>query len=200
MAARSKMSTESRARIIQAALTCFSRQGHKHTTMDDIVAESGLSKGTLYWYFESKEDLLESVINSWLEAHLSEELPTLLARYPTASAKLRALIQGMMEFSGQIEDFFNLFVEFWVSSSHREEVSRVWLAPLLQYEPFIVAIIEEGISTGEFKPVDAKSLAWAIMAAYDGLAAYTMFKPDLDLAQISGVLIMTLLQGLEVEF
>ena len=39
---------ERRAQILQAALTCFARKGYHLTTMDDIVAESGLSKGSLY--------------------------------------------------------------------------------------------------------------------------------------------------------
>ena len=45
---------EQRAVILAAASACFSRKGFHRTTMDEIVAESGLSKGTLYWYYKSK--------------------------------------------------------------------------------------------------------------------------------------------------
>jgi len=60
MPPRPDVSAERRAQIIEAALTCFTRKGYNNTTMDDVAAESGLSKGTLYWYFESKDNLLKS--------------------------------------------------------------------------------------------------------------------------------------------
>jgi hypothetical protein len=47
--------------------------------------------------------------------------------------------------------------------------------------------------------VDAERLVWALLAAYDGLAAYDMFLPGLDLAEISDVFVETLLSGLMVE-
>ena len=66
MPPRPDLSAERRAQIVRAALTCFSRKGYAKTTMDDIVAESGLSKGSLYWYFESKDELFMSAVTSAL--------------------------------------------------------------------------------------------------------------------------------------
>jgi len=63
----------------------------------------------------------------------------------------------------------------------------------------IAGIIEEGVRSGEFKPVDAEQLVWAIMAAYDGLAAYVMMMLDLNLDRVSEVFVETLLSGLEKE-
>ncbi len=197
MATRSKAPTENRAKIIRAARVCFSRQGYHHSTMDDIVVESELSKGTLYWYFKSKEELLVSVISSLLEDHINEGTFARLEHYPTASAKLRALNQSMMAHNEQLEGFFNLFVEFWASNSHNENISHLWLKPLLQYKSIIVNIIEQGIDTGEFRPVDVESLAWSFMDVYDDLATYMMLKPDMN--QISEVHLTTLLRGLEAD-
>ena len=71
-------------------------------------------------------------------------------------------------------------------------------AMLVQYQQGIAESIEEGVRTGEFKPVDAEHLVWAIMAAYDGLAAYTRFMPDLDPEEVSQAFVETLLNGLTV--
>ena len=46
--------------------------------------------------------------------------------------------------------------------------------------------------------MDIEGLAWAILAAYDGLAVYAMLKPDLDIDGVSGTFIETLLSGLQV--
>jgi AcrR family transcriptional regulator len=64
MPPRPDVSAERHAQIIKAALACFSRKGYTNTTMDDIVAESGLSKGSLYWYFDSKDDLFAQAVMS----------------------------------------------------------------------------------------------------------------------------------------
>ena len=63
---KAKVAQERRSQILEAALRCFAHQAHHQTTMDDIVEESGLSKGTLYWYYESKKEISVSVMEKWL--------------------------------------------------------------------------------------------------------------------------------------
>jgi AcrR family transcriptional regulator len=193
---RADVSAERRAQIIQAALACFTRKGYNNTSMDDIVEESGMSKGSLYWYFKSKDDLFEAALMSFFTT-FGEEAFTALEQSPTASAKLRALGDQMTYFVKAAEGLFNLFLEFWASSAHRAEAGQLWGGLLKEFEGIIVGIIEEGVRQGEFKPVDADQLVWAMMAAYDGLAAYVMLIPNLDIARISQAFIETLLKGLE---
>jgi AcrR family transcriptional regulator len=199
MAPRQTDTAETRARIIQAALECFSRSGYNQTTMDDVVAASGLSKGTLYWHFKNKEDLLESAIRALFEEYFGADPLAHLSDLTTASEKLRALAQETVEASTQASGMFNLFIEYWASSSQRTQDDHVWIEFLLQYKDLLVNIIETGIDIGEFKPTDADALAWSILAAYDGLAAYIMFKPDINLPRISATFVDTLLQGLEAK-
>ncbi|MCK4832919.1 MAG: TetR/AcrR family transcriptional regulator, partial [Anaerolineales bacterium] len=61
MTPKADVSAERKQQIFQAALACFGRKGYHLTTMDDIVQESGLSKGALYWYFEGKKELFLSL-------------------------------------------------------------------------------------------------------------------------------------------
>ncbi|HLJ80579.1 MAG TPA: TetR family transcriptional regulator [Ktedonobacterales bacterium] len=51
-----------RRQILAAALEVFSRQGYAGTTLDDITAAANLSKGAIYWYFESKADLFATLL------------------------------------------------------------------------------------------------------------------------------------------
>lgn len=53
-----------RAVILDAALNCFYLQGFKASKMDDIAKQAGVSKGTLYLYFQSKEDIFQAVIDT----------------------------------------------------------------------------------------------------------------------------------------
>lgn len=64
--------------VIDAALALFSEFGYSQTRLDDVAAKAGISKGTVYLYFASKQDLFEAVIldriTPWLEAIASQEI------------------------------------------------------------------------------------------------------------------------------
>ena len=119
-----------------------------------------------------------------------------LEKHETASEKMRAGALRMVDFCREAEGLFGLFIEFWSQSERREKVSAFWSDLLLHYQRLLACIIEEGIRKGEFRPVDASQLVWAIMAAYDGLATYDMLMPELDLERISEMFVETLLSGL----
>jgi AcrR family transcriptional regulator len=198
MSPKVDVADERRAQIMQAALACFTRKGYNNTTMDDIVAESGLSKGTLYWYFKSKDNLFaEALLSVFVD--VGQEAMAAVEQCSTASDKLRAMGQATVNFAKKVEGFFSLFLEFWASSPRREEAGQSWIGLLTQYKDIVMEIIEEGIRNGEFKAVDAEQLVWAIMAAYDGLAAYIMLIPDMDLERVSRVFVETLLSGLAAD-
>jgi AcrR family transcriptional regulator len=195
---REQLREERRQQILEAALEVFGQKGFNAAKVSDVAARAGVSQGTIYWYFESKEELLTQALLSFFD-DFGQGTMHALEQCSTASARLRALGEAMVGFAASAQGLFTLFLEFWASSARRQEAGQLWIGLLVEYKDLVVGIIEEGVQNGEFRPVDAEQLVWALMAAYDGLAAYDMFLPDLDLAQISHTFVETLLRGLEVE-
>lgn len=80
-----KISDEKRAarqtQILNAALTCFQKQGLQATTMDDIIRASGLSAGAVYSYFASKEELIHATVTASLSS-LRDLIEPLLSAEP----------------------------------------------------------------------------------------------------------------------
>lgn len=56
-----------RRRILASALALFVKKGYEHTTFNDIAARLKMTKGAVYWHFESKEDLLVELVKMALE-------------------------------------------------------------------------------------------------------------------------------------
>ncbi len=189
---------ERRRQILDAALTIFSCKGFHATNVSDVAAQAGVSQGTIYWYFDSKEELFTAAMLS-VFADFGQETLASLEACETAAEKLRALGRRMEDFVGRVEGIFIMFLGYWASSPSREEAGRYWVDVLVEYKDIIVDIIEEGVRNGEFRPVDAEALVWALMAAYDGLAAYMMLMPDIDVGRVSQALVETLLAGLTGE-
>ncbi len=68
MARKTKEEAErTRTRILASALSLFARKGYEHTTFTDIAARLKLTKGAVYWHFESKEALLIALVDEMLE-------------------------------------------------------------------------------------------------------------------------------------
>jgi AcrR family transcriptional regulator len=179
---REQLKEERRRQILDAALEVFTQKGFNAATVSDVAARAGVSQGILSFFDDFGQGMVQT-----------------LAQCPTAAARLRALEQVMVGFTSEAEGLFTLFLEFWASSPRRPEVGQIWADLLVEYKNLLAGVIEEGVQSGEFKSVNAQQLVWAVMAAYDGLAAYDMFVPGLDLAQISQAFMETLLTGLLVE-
>jgi AcrR family transcriptional regulator len=194
---REQLRGERRRQILEAALAVFSEKGFNAANVSDVAARAGVSQGTIYWYFESKEELLTQALRSFFD-DFGQGTVGAVAQCPTAVEKLRALGRATVDFAAEAAGLFTLFLEYWASSPRRAEAGRLWTGVLVEYKDLVVGIIEEGVGNGEFKPVDAESVVWAMMAAYDGLAAYVMLMPDLDLARISQAFVETLVKGLQV--
>lgn len=192
---RDQLREERRKQILEAALTVFSQKGYHATNVSDVAALAGVSQGTIYWYFESKEALFTAALFSFV-ADFGTEVSAAVEKCETASDKLRALARSMEDLARGAEGLFTLFLGYWASSSSPANTSKFWVDLLTDFKDVLVDIVEEGVQRGEFKPVDAEALVWALLASYDGLAAYLVLMPDLDLHQVSDVFVETLLHGL----
>jgi AcrR family transcriptional regulator len=75
-----------REQIIAAALACFARAGYHATTMADVAAQAGVSKGTPYLYFESKEALFLALHEAW-DCGTADRVNGAIAALPEAARR-----------------------------------------------------------------------------------------------------------------
>jgi len=166
---RPDVSEERKAQIYEAALACFSRKGYHRTTMDDIVAESGLSKGTLYWYFKSKKELFLSLFQE-LMAEFGQAWEAIVAdQEATATDKLRASLSLFRAEFVEMVPLFGVLMEAWALTSHDEDVQRLTLELYEPYLDIMARIIEDGVASGEFQVDSPQATTLVIMTLFDGI-------------------------------
>ncbi len=195
---REQMREVRRSQILTSALVVFSQKGFHAANVSDVAAHAGVSQGTIYWYFDSKEELFDAAIMEYF-ADFGTEMLSALEGGGTASGKLRVLAKNMDRFVAEAQQVLVAFLSYWASGQGQQKSAQLWIEVLREYADYMVAVIEEGINTGEFREVDARALVWAMAAAYDGLAAYAMFIPEIDVGRVSEAFVDTLLRGLQVE-
>src|SRR5205809_6141050 len=107
---RRKAATEQRrCSILQAARAVFARQGYSDTVVEDIAAQTGIGKGTLYLYFPSKEQiyLATMLVDARKLDRLSRER---LAAATTWKDKLRAYIGVRLDYFDAHQDFVRIYL------------------------------------------------------------------------------------------
>ncbi len=174
---KAEVAEERRSQILEAALRRFAHQGYHQSTMDDIVEESGLSKGTLYWYYESKKEIFLSVMEDWL-GRWGKSLQGSFSPQDPPAEKLRKLNQVMIRSGLELRDLLPVVMEFWSHATQDETIKEMLQATFEEYDSLISGIIQEGISRGEFREVNVHHLASILAAAYDGLLFQWMLNPE----------------------
>ena len=161
---REQQKEEKNKALIDAALAVFSRVGFAAAKMDDVAREAGVSKGTVYLYFDSKEQLFEEMVKANM-APLMTEIAENLAR-PAISATER--LKSHMKF------FYTKIL-----NTNRRQIMRLIMAEgpnfphlaefyhanvLSRGQAVIKAIIQQGIDDGEFRDMQGHGLVQNIVA------------------------------------
>ncbi|MNX71471.1 putative HTH-type transcriptional regulator YfiR [compost metagenome] len=166
-----------RLEILQAAKRVFHQKGFERATMSDIVAESGLSRGGVYWYFTDKEELIHALFE-----HLSEQfvldLSQMTDRYASAWDALEAFVEeNKQAVLRQADDPDTASVaEFFVSGWRDERRRNLTIARYRGASEQLHQLVLHGVKTGEFRPqVDLAVIVQGIFTNLDALQQSRFF-------------------------
>jgi AcrR family transcriptional regulator len=184
-----------RERMLAAALKLFSEKGYSATSIEEITAETGVTKGAFYYYFRSKDEVLEILHDQFLEYELA------MARAvkdgegdpPTKLRKIICdLIESIVLYKQNVVVFFKE-VDY-LPQERKKEIERRRLV----YQQHVEDVIRDGISKGYFRP-DLDPLITTL--GIFGLCNYTYrwLNPNgrLSVHQVSQLLADMVLSGVE---
>lgn len=155
-------STASKNKVLDAARLLFAQKGYEETTMQDIMAESGLSKGAIYHYFASKQEILSSMIED-----AQEQVNTRFAEIAdNNSLTVEEKIQDIISYFIQNQNQDMLIVNRWV-----EKVPYALMDTIRNGDkhiaPQIAKIIKQGIADGNFHCDYPDELAEVLLQLFD---------------------------------
>ena len=177
MTPRPDVSAERTEQIVEAAIAVFSRLGFHKARMDDIAREAGVSKGTLYWYFESKDAITKALLQYLFDQEV-QEVTTVLAAEGSVSERLLALSQQLAGKFEQLEKLIPIIHEFYATATRDPVVQRMLADYFQAYREPLAALIRQGIERGEFHLPDADAAATIIESIFEGLALLWMIDPQ----------------------
>ncbi|MBN1459303.1 MAG: TetR/AcrR family transcriptional regulator [Armatimonadetes bacterium] len=188
-----------------AALDVFAERGFEGASMSEIAKAAGVSKGALYLYFESKEDLILQAVAAWTEQFLQETQREVPDHLPPEQ-RLRSVVHAMVEVFVPDERSLKIaaaMFQLYVTNP------KLWAKYQMAREMFqgarklVSDIILEGVSTGAFRPEAARQAEKAainLIAFLDGIALHHyMSNRQINLGEQVDFYVDTLLASLRVE-
>jgi AcrR family transcriptional regulator len=163
--------TELREKIIQAAIESFSQTGFDRTKMDDIARRLDLSKGTIYLYFSSKEDLFLAICEHYLKV-MKEQQSAMFAKKEDLVLDAEHFYENFQKLEKGND---RVMLEMVVESTRNPRLKKGMYEHRLKVYDQVVDHLNKQIENGFIKKgVDVSGLASAFVALYDGLAANKM--------------------------
>ena len=185
---------EVRSAIIEASGTVFSRFGYKKTTMDDIARTFDMGKSSLYYYFESKEEIFKAVVVHEADL-LKKELRNVLVTTQNPKRRLKSYILVRMNTLRKLSNYYNaVFSEDLAHFDFIEKMRQKYDSEEIQTLKWI---LDEGTKMKVFSVENTELAATAISTAMKGLEIPLFWKnKDPDLESRLDDLLMILFYGI----
>ena len=149
-----------RNEILNAARQCFARHGYNKTTLYDIAQAVRMKAGSLYHYYDSKEDIFRNVItdegremHGWLEKEVAKE--------KTFTKKILRYTKARLEHFRKMTNLLDVSIQVVVEVTPL--ANKLYQEYLNQEIVFLANIIQEGVKAGDFKQCDDRRIAGAIL-------------------------------------
>lgn len=161
-----------REAILEATDRLLARYGYKKMTIDDLAAEVGIGKGSVYLHFSSKEEIALSHIDRIIE-RLKASLRTIADRRQPADLRLRAMLIERVLFRFDSVQHYTLSLNELLALLRPKLLER--RKRYFAEEAQIFAdVIAEGQSAGTLKPGDATDIAYTFLSATNSLLPYSL--------------------------
>jgi len=156
--------------IKEAALKIFAAKGYHRTTMAEIAMEAGYGKGTIYWYWKSKEQLYFALISD-----LHDEILALVDEAGTAGSpaltKIKNLAEGMIDIYYRNREYCKL--SWRMRAEELQSFSPEYVEALHNYvmrtRQALETLLKQASEEGFFKGIDPYYLSCIILGMVEGM-------------------------------
>ena len=177
MSPKHDVSEERKSQILDAAMDTFSEMGFHKARMSDIAETSGLSKGSLYWYFDSKDSIILSLLDRVFVPEI-KDFNILLKDPRSAESRLASYIDRVSDDMVKMLKWMPLFYDFLALAFRQELVKKAISRYYKKQMEILVDLIQQGIDSGEFLVEDPEEAAIALGSILEGTVILWLYDPE----------------------
>lgn len=184
-----------RAQILEAASRCFADEGYYETSIDDIGAVAGLSKGAIYHHFQSKREIFVELLASW-SADLLQRWEAIEAQTGAIGA-ITSDSQQALDLAEEITPLNRATLEFYAHAARDEDLRRQVANVCDTIRGHLVGLLHTARGAGLGADVQPLPMANALMALFEGLILLKIIDPEgIDIQSAWRQAVTVLIRGL----
>ncbi|WPO69191.1 MULTISPECIES: TetR/AcrR family transcriptional regulator [unclassified Streptomyces] len=184
-----------KTQIFEAAAAVFARQGYHNARMDDVVKAAGVSKGGLYWYFKSKEELATGLVHQML-THEADAMQAAMAGETPAADRLQHLVRAFAGDLTKNPDRAPLALELLALGRTIPDIRACFDSHHEQFVEHIATLLAQMNGAGPDAP-DTHTAALAFASMIDGMVLrWTLARSPFDLENTLWEATQVLLRGM----
>jgi AcrR family transcriptional regulator len=188
-----------RLKILEAAAARFALSGYDATSMDDLAVAAGVSKGSLYNYFENKEDLFYGVFE-WFQQLLIRASMERMREEAGARARFAAFADASISAFMEHATLYPVTLEVWAAAAKtgtRDRFSRALQNLYVAYRAQVGMLLAAAQQSGEIRgDIDTAAVAAMVIGAVDGLLLQYWLDPSIEPRQWAKSFIDALFNGI----
>lgn len=157
-----------REAFVDAGRRLIESKGYEAMSIQDVLDALGASRGAFYHYFDSKQALLEAVIDRYADGVMATVAPIVNDPELPALRKLERIFTGIAALKSADKDLMMAVIAIWASDSNaivREKLRRESLRRLVE---ILCPVIEQGMAEGTFSPGTPADTARALVYLLQG--------------------------------
>ena len=185
-----------RERILDAALDKFAHKGYYDTRMDEIVDESGTSKGAIYFHFPNKERLFLALVDQFADL-LERRVTEAIEQEEEGMVRVSAALQACLDTFGKYRRPAKLLLVQAVGLGNAFEKKRMEVND--RFANMIQTYLDEAVAVGDIEPVDTEVVAHAWMGAIYGVVIRWVYTGEPEPQRILSALLPVLLKSVGYE-
>lgn len=181
-------------RILDAAMSIFSRKGYYDTHLDEIAVESESSKGSIYFHFPNKEKLFISLVDQFADV-IERNVTSAIEAEPKGMRRVQVAIEAVLDTFGKYRRPAKILLVQAVGLGNVFEKKRMEVTD--HFAELIQTYLEEAIEIGDIEAVDTEVVSHAWMGAIFNVVIQWVYTGEPNPERIMDALVPMLLNSVE---
>lgn len=162
--------------IFRSAITVFSKNGYEGATMDEIAANAGVAKGTLYYHFKSKEEIFKYIITEGME-FMKDQVSIAVENEEEPISRLKALCEVQLNLFYNNKDFFKVVMSQIWGQENRQILLRDMMDGYISY---VEKFLKEAMNGNVIKHTNITFMAYNFFGTICSMAMYEIINEGKD--------------------
>ena len=164
--------------LAQSAFKLFGRHGFKNVNVEAVAADLGVTKGSVYWHYRSKQELIQAACAHYYRTYqrrINEEIAPLSDPLERLERTLQIAVRTcLMDKANRI-----FTMEIFTAAAHDEGVRRGWQQFYDSVRAFYIGLVKAAAIAGEVAVEDPEQAVNTMLAAMEGIKLRALFEPHI---------------------